>query len=76
MRSMSSNQMKAIELLINKAEHTFEDANYLFFDRKSYESYAEISESIANEVLKDTAKFIGRMKQYLIDNQFLEVNTF
>lgn len=134
--------MKTIELLINKAEHTFEDANYLFFDRKSYESsvsrayyaifyateavllskslttashkglsvefaksfiktneiepiygkilssifqkrqlgdydmYSEISESIANEVLKDTAKFIGRMKQYLLDNQFLEVNTF
>ena len=30
--------MTAIELLIQKADHTFEDANYLFFERKSYES--------------------------------------
>ena len=129
--------MTAIELLLQKAEHTFEDANYLFFERKSYESavsrayyaifyvteamlftkslatsshkglntefaksfiktneiepiygkilsnifqkrqfgdydmYAEISESIANEVLKDAAKFIGRMKEYLLEKGFL-----
>ena len=129
--------MKPIELLITKAENTFEDANYLFFERKSYESavsrayysifyiteamlltksltttshkglsvefaknfiktneiepiygkilsnifqkrqfgdynmYAEITESVANEVLKDAAKFIGRMKTYLSEKEAL-----
>jgi uncharacterized protein (UPF0332 family) len=129
--------MKQIELLISRAEQTFEDANYLFFERKSYESaisrayyaifytteamlfskslatsshkglsiefaknfiktneiepiygkilsnifqkrqfgdydmYAEITESIANEVLKDAAKFIGKMKEYLSEKEFL-----
>ena len=129
--------MRPIELLISKAENTFEDANYLSFERKSYESavsrayysifyiteamlltksltttshkglsvefaknfiktneiepiygkilsnifqkrqfgdynmYAEITESVANEVLKDAAKFIGRMKTYLSEKEAL-----
>lgn len=128
--------MTPIQHLLKKAEVTFEDANYLFFERKSFEScvsrayyaifyvteamllsnslstfshkglssefakafikthkieplygkilsnifqkrqfgdydmYAEITESMANEVLNDASKFIDRMTEYLKEHQF------
>lgn len=129
--------MTPITQLLRKAEITFEDANYLFFERKSFESsvsrayyaifyiteamlisneintfshkglssefakafiktnkieplygkilsnifqkrqlgdydmYAEITESMAIEVLKDASKFINRMVEYLKEHKIV-----
>lgn len=72
-KGLSSEFAKAF-IKTNKIEPIYGKILSNIFQKRQfgdYDMYAEITESMANEVLKDASKFIDRMVEYLKEHKFV-----